>query len=51
MESKSHWFELPGGQWIQGLIAHNGYEQRIYVVTIEPTMEDAIHDRWPRIMN
>jgi len=44
---------LPRGrrkQWIQGLIAHNGNERRIYVVTITPVMEDAVHDRWPRVM-
>ena len=51
MESNSHWFELPRGQWIQGLIAHNGNERRIYVVTITPVMDDAVHDRWPRIMS
>jgi len=51
MESNSHWFELPRGQWIQGLLARNGNEQRVYVVTITPVMEDAVHDRWPRIMS
>lgn len=50
-ESNSHWFELPSGQWIQGLVARSGNEQRVYVVTITPTMEDAVHDRWPRIMS
>lgn len=51
MESKSHWFELAKGQWIQGLLARSGSEQRVYVVTIVPVMEDAVHDRWPRVMS
>jgi len=51
MESNIHWFELPRGQWMQGLIAHNGNEQRVYLGTITPVMEEAIHDRWPRIMS
>lgn len=48
---QSHWFDLPKGKWIQGLITREGQEQRIYVVTIEPEMEDAVHDRWPRILS
>ena len=51
IEGRSHWYELTRGQWIQGLVARNNYEQRIYVVTIEPEMEDAVHDRWPRILS
>jgi hypothetical protein len=50
IENRSHWYELTRGQWIQGLVARNHYEQRIYVVTIEPEREDAVHDRWPRIL-
>jgi len=48
---QSHWFDLPKGKWIQGLVTREGQEQRIYVVTIEPEMEDAVHDRWPRILS
>ena len=51
IEGRSHWYELTRGQWIQGLVARNNYEQRIYVVTVEPEMEDAVHDRWPRILS
>jgi hypothetical protein len=48
----SHWYRLETGQWIQGLIATRGEEQRVYVVTIVPTEETqrAIHNRWPRIV-
>jgi len=51
IEGSSHWFDLVEGQWIQGLLAHDGDQQRIYVVTIKPEMEGAVHDRWPRILS
>jgi hypothetical protein len=51
LEGHSHWYELTHGQWIQGLVARDGHERRIYVVTVEPELADAIHDRWPRIMS
>jgi len=47
---KSHWFDIGSGQCIQGLVARDGYEQRVYVVTITPELVDAVHDRWPRIL-
>ncbi|MBE9515784.1 MAG: hypothetical protein IME93_02280 [Proteobacteria bacterium] len=50
LEGHTHWYDLTKGQWIQGLVARNNNEQRIYVVTIVPEMEDAVHDRWPRIL-
>lgn len=48
----SHWYRLEAGQWLQGLIAMYGEEQRVYVVTQVPTEAGprAIHDRWPRIV-
>lgn len=51
IEGQSHWFDLTKGQCIQGLVARDKYEQRIYVVTITPELEDAVHNRWPRIIN
>ena len=51
IEEHSHWYQLTKGQWIQGLIARDKHEQRIYVVTVEPEHEDAVHERWPRIMS
>ena len=51
LEGHSHWFDLTRGQWIQGLVARYQYERRIYVVTIEPELAEAVHDRWPRIMS
>jgi len=50
IEGQSHWFPLTEGQWVQGLLAQQGTEQRVYVVTITPQMPDAVHERWPRII-
>ncbi|MCM8857187.1 MAG: hypothetical protein LC541_16425 [Candidatus Thiodiazotropha sp.] len=51
IEECSHWFDVTPGKWIQGLVAHWERERRVYVVTITPEMEDAAHDRWPRILS
>jgi hypothetical protein len=50
-EGNSHWYDLNKGQFLQGLLARDNNEQRLYVVTIEPEIEDAhIHNRWPRVI-
>lgn len=48
----AHWYRLGAGQWLQGLLATHGGEQRVYVVTLAPTEPEhrAVHDRWPRIV-
>ena len=51
LEGHNHWFDLTRGQWIQGLVARYQHERRVYVVTIEPELPEAVHDRWPRIMS
>lgn len=51
LEGHGHWYDLTKGQWIQGLVARHRQERRVYVVTIEPELAEAIHDRWPRIMS
>ena len=51
IEGQSHWFDLTRGQYIQGLLAREKHEQRIYVVTVVPELADAVHDRWPRIVS
>ncbi|MES9898908.1 MAG: hypothetical protein ABW148_07785 [Sedimenticola sp.] len=51
IEGGSHWYDLTPGKWVQGLVAHWDNERRVYVVTITPEREDAVHDRWPRIMS
>lgn len=50
IEGEAHWFTLNNGQWVQGLVARNGAEQRVYVVTITPQMPEAVHERWPRVI-
>lgn len=49
----SHWYRLDAGQWLQGLVATYGEEQRVYVVTLVPTepAQRALHDRWPRVVS
>lgn len=49
-EGKTHWYEVSKGQYIQGLLAHEGDEYRVYIVTIVPELLDISHDRWPRIV-
>jgi len=50
-DGSNHWFDLIKGQCLQGLVASNKYERRVYVVTIEPEQENAWYYRWPRIIN
>ena len=50
-EGHSHWYDLTKGQWIQGLVARERHERRVYVVTVEPELPDTPHERWPRIMS
>jgi len=50
-EGHSHWYDLTRGQWIQGLVARDRHERRVYVVTVEPELPDMIHGRWPRILS
>lgn len=49
-EGNGAWYPLVKGQCIQGLVARYDSELRIYVVTITPMREDAVHERWPRII-
>jgi hypothetical protein len=51
IEGKSHWFDITPGKHIQGLVARWEHERRVYVVTVTPELEDAAHERWPRIVS
>ncbi|MCW8827622.1 MAG: hypothetical protein OQK94_01050 [Gammaproteobacteria bacterium] len=51
IEGSSHWYDLTRGKFIQGLVAREGAEQRVYVVTVEPEMAEAVHERWPRVIS
>ncbi len=49
---QSHWITVPQGQVIQGLLAVQANQTRVYVVTTETPTEYAwVHDRWPRLVN
>ena len=48
---QGQWFDLTRGQWIQGLVARDGDEYRVYVVVVVPEMAEAVHERWPRILS
>ncbi len=50
IEGQARWYDITAGKWVQGLVARDGHERRVYVVTVEPRVEDAIHTRWPRIL-
>jgi len=50
-DGANHWFDLMKGQCLQGLVAREHYEQRVYIVTIEPEQEHAWYYRWPRIIH
>jgi hypothetical protein len=50
-EGHSHWYDLTRGQWIQELVARHRHERRVYVVTVELELADAVHERWQRIMS
>ena len=50
IRDRRQWFPLTRGQCIQGLLARYGREIGIYVVTLIPQQENALHLRWPRII-
>ena len=52
-QGKSHWYPLVASDAVQGLTAQEEDEQRVYVVTITPTLpvQAAVHSRWPRIVS
>ncbi len=49
-EGKSCWYEIAKGQCLQGLLASQDNEYRLYVVTIEPEDLTTGHYRWPHII-
>lgn len=49
-EGNTHWYDVTGGHWIQGLVAREQNEIRVYIVTITPELHNINHERWPRIM-
>ena len=50
-EGVSKWYDLLPSNCIQGLVAKEGNEMRVYVVTVEPALaERDFHDRMPRLI-
>jgi hypothetical protein len=49
-QKSSHWFDLGEDEFIQGLLATWNDEHRLYVVTVEPSIERPGFKRWPRVM-
>lgn len=49
-EGNTHWYDVTPGQWIQGLLARENNEIRVYIVTLTPELHTVCHDRWPRIL-
>lgn len=49
-ENNKKWFVIINGQCIQGLLAREGKEVRVYIVTIIPELEQTPYARWPRII-
>ena len=50
IEGAHHWFTVTPGSYIQGLLASDGLESRVYVVTISPDAQDQHYWRWPRLL-
>lgn len=49
IEDQAKWFHLPSDKWVQGLIAQEKIEKRVYIVTLTPNA-DSMYPRWPRIL-
>ena len=51
-EGVSKWYDLIPSNCIQGLVAREGNEMRVYVVTVEAELSERdYHDRMPRLIN
>jgi hypothetical protein len=48
IEAIPHWFPLVKSHYIQGLLANEGDEYRVYIVTVEPELHNEQFLRWPR---
>lgn len=49
-QGKSHWFPLAADQFIQGLVATDGCDSLLYIVTEEHPQSCHPRHRWPRIL-
>ncbi len=49
-EGRPCWYEITKGKYLQGLLAHQEDEYRVYVVTIDPEDLMINHYRWPQVI-
>lgn len=49
-EGSTCWYEVTRGKYLQGLIAREEEEYRVYIVTIDPEDLSNAHYRWPHIV-
>jgi hypothetical protein len=49
-EGKACWYEVTKGKCMQGLLAQDQNEYRIYLVTVDPEDLMNCHYRWPHIV-
>lgn len=50
-EGRSCWYEVTKGKYLQGLLAQQENEFRLYIVTIDPEDPTNCHYKWPNIIN
>ncbi|GAA4651293.1 hypothetical protein GCM10023116_35770 [Kistimonas scapharcae] len=50
VSGQEHRFPVTEGQYLQGLVSRIGREQRVYVVTLETSLDDICFERWPRLV-
>jgi hypothetical protein len=49
IEGQCQWFDIPRGQYLQGLLLRDKQEQRVYVATFIPEKPSIPFSRWPLI--
>ncbi len=51
VEGRVHWHALTAGKWIKGLLAQEGAERLVYVVTLTPVLAETPYECWPCIQS
>jgi hypothetical protein len=49
-EGRACWYEVTKGKCLQGLLARQENEYRLYIVTIDPEDLTNCHYRWPHVI-
>lgn len=45
------WNQITAGNYLQGLIAQNNNQARLYVVCLDSGPDEIYYERWPRIVS